>query len=288
MRKLLILVFFIFSSAVFAGDKKNGRFFEDQPDVNDDYQIHIIYLLAKDSEDRGWDVNGKINDIITKMNDQMFKATSMNADAGGIGKNYKLDLRKDGKLDVTFIRMDKTEAELPRWPNNYILKYLWRNNFRNPKKIYYSLADIETEDGGEAGVGMGSIFLKSKWNSDPDKDFTHITLHELMHTQGMGFPCIEGVQRAHIRSETNMLGHGIDLDENIYIHDIKGCPQLIDSVYLKPTSKTPYDPYSLICLKELGRFNHSKLIDIKNNPNRYRQKGVGCKWGRILKKRGSR
>ena len=78
------------------------------------------------------------------------------------------------------------------------------------------------------------------------------------------------------------------LDENIYIHDIKGCPQLIDSVYLKPTSKTPYDPYSLICLKELGRFNHSKLIDIKNNPNRYRQKGVGCKWGRILKKRGSR
>ena len=184
--------------------------------------------------------------------------------------------------------MDKTEAELPRWPNNYILKYLWRNNFRNPKKIYYSLADIETEDGGEAGVGMGSIFLKSKWNSDPDKDFTHITLHELMHTQGMGFPCIEGVQLAHIRSETNMLGHGIDLDENIYIHDIKGCPQLIDSVYLKPTSKTPYDPYSLICLKELGRFNHSKLIDIKNNPNRYRQKGVGCKWGRILKKRGSR
>ena len=44
------------------------------------------------------------------------------------------DLRNDGKLDVTFIRMDKTEAELPRWPNNYILKYLWKNNFRNPKK----------------------------------------------------------------------------------------------------------------------------------------------------------
>ena len=28
MGKLLILVFFIFSSAVFAGDRKNGRFFE--------------------------------------------------------------------------------------------------------------------------------------------------------------------------------------------------------------------------------------------------------------------
>ena len=282
MKYIFILAFSIFSFAVFAGDDKKGRFFEDQPDVNDDFQIHLMYLLAKDSEDRGWDVNGKINEIITKMNDQMFKATSMNKNSNGVGKKYKLDFRHDGKLDVTFVRLDKTESELPRWPNNYILKYLWRNNFNNPKKIYYSLADIKTEDGGEAGVGMGSIFLKSRYNIAPDKDFTHITLHELMHTQGMGFPCIEGVQRAHIRSETNMLGHGIELDENIYIHDIEGCPQLIDSVYLKPTSKTPYDPYSLICERILGQFNHSKLIDIKSNPNRYRRNGVGCKWGRFL------
>ena len=27
-------------------DKKPGRFFEDQPDVNDDYQIHFNYLLG--------------------------------------------------------------------------------------------------------------------------------------------------------------------------------------------------------------------------------------------------
>ena len=33
-------------------DKKPGRFFEDQPDVNDDYQIHFNYLLASDSKDR--------------------------------------------------------------------------------------------------------------------------------------------------------------------------------------------------------------------------------------------
>ncbi|SVD08516.1 uncharacterized protein METZ01_LOCUS361370, partial [marine metagenome] len=91
MRKLLILVFFIFSSAVFAGDKKNGRVFEDQPDVNDDFQIHLMYLLAKDSDDRGWDVNGKISEIITKMNNQMLKATSTNSKSGGKGKKYKLD-----------------------------------------------------------------------------------------------------------------------------------------------------------------------------------------------------
>ena len=32
-------------------DKKEGRFFEDQPDVNDDYQIHINFIIAKDGKD---------------------------------------------------------------------------------------------------------------------------------------------------------------------------------------------------------------------------------------------
>ena len=41
-------------------DKKPGRFFEDQPDVSDEPQVHFIYLLNKDSEDREWDINGKM------------------------------------------------------------------------------------------------------------------------------------------------------------------------------------------------------------------------------------
>ena len=41
-------------------DKKPGRFFEDQPDVNDDYQVHIIYMLLKDSKDKEEDINGKL------------------------------------------------------------------------------------------------------------------------------------------------------------------------------------------------------------------------------------
>ena len=86
MRYALILLSLLFSSSVFANDIKPGRYYEDQPDVNDDFQIHLMYLLAKDSEDRGWDINGKISDIITKMNDQMFRATSENSKSGGIGK----------------------------------------------------------------------------------------------------------------------------------------------------------------------------------------------------------
>ena len=46
MRKILILLLVIlFNSSLLAADDKPGRFFEDQPDVTDDFQIHIIYLL---------------------------------------------------------------------------------------------------------------------------------------------------------------------------------------------------------------------------------------------------
>ena len=44
MKKIsLTLIIFLFASSIFAADEKPGRFFEDQPDVNDDYQIHFIY-----------------------------------------------------------------------------------------------------------------------------------------------------------------------------------------------------------------------------------------------------
>jgi len=41
-------------------DKKLGRFFEDQPDVNDDFQVHIVYTLIKDSKDKEGDINGDV------------------------------------------------------------------------------------------------------------------------------------------------------------------------------------------------------------------------------------
>ena len=58
MTKNLFIISFIFiffsANTMFASakDEKAGRFFVDQPDVNDDHQIHFIYLLGADSDDR--------------------------------------------------------------------------------------------------------------------------------------------------------------------------------------------------------------------------------------------
>ena len=253
-------------------DKKPGRFFEDQPDVNDDYQIHFNYLLAFDGKDREWDINGKMEEILLEMNEEMLKATAEHKYSGGVGKKYKFDFRKDGKLDITFVRVDKRRKKFPKEPNDYFARFLYdKMKMQNPKKIYYNFADIDTpEHGGTAAVPMGSSFLKNKHNKSKKDKLIKITLHELHHAQGGGYACVplmsdKGIHYASTQ-DNYQLGSGSALGPT-YIHEVEGCPELVDSVYLTPTSDQPYDPYQLRCKKNFGIYNHPK-VNI----------GSYCKW----------
>ena len=135
-KALLILISILFISPLFAADEKPGRFFEDQPDVTDDYQIHFIYLIPNDGEDRELDINGKMEKTLLEMNEVMFEATKANKGSGGIGKKYKFDYRKDGKLDITFIRTSKNWKELKdKSVNTQIGNYFHQvGGFTNKKK----------------------------------------------------------------------------------------------------------------------------------------------------------
>ena len=251
-------------------DKKPGRFFEDQPDVNDDYQIHFNYLLAFDGKDREWDINGKMEEILLEMNEKMLKATAGHKYSGGVGKKYKFDFRKDGKLDITFVRLKSSEKKLPLSANNWIVPILYQNiKMKNPKKIYYNFADINSpRDGGEAGVPVGSSFLKNK-HVKVKRKIILITLHELHHAQGGGFACVPGMgDNGHYSKhrEGFQLSTGTMLGPT-YIHKVEGCPELVDSVYLTPTSDQPYDPYQLMCKRNFGIYNHPKA-----------KIGSHCKW----------
>jgi hypothetical protein len=251
-------------------DKKPGRFFEDQPDVNDDYQIHFNYLLAFDGKDREWDINGKMEEILLEMNEKMLKGTAGHKYSDGLGKKYKFDFRKDGKLDITFVRVDKRRKALPHHPNAYFKTFLYNKmKMQNPKKIYYNFADMNhPTDGGEAGVPMGSSFLKNK-HVKVKRKIILITLHELHHAQGGGFACVPGMgDNGHYRTkrEGYQLSTGTGLGPT-YIHEVEGCPELVDSVYLTPTSDQPYDPYQLLCKANFGIYNHPKA-----------NIGSNCKW----------
>lgn len=280
-------------------DVKPGRFFTDQPDVNDDYQIHFNYLLAKDSEDREWDLNGKMEEILLELNDAMTKATAAHELGGGIAKKYKFDYRKDGKLDITFIRLDQKHDELDESPNNDIVPFIfseinfWRDGYdgpltamNNPKKVYYNFADFSNVDGGQAGVGVGTTFLRSNRNWSKERILLNV-LHELHHTQGGGYSCVPGIRKGmgHYKDQSKrlQLTAGRKLGST-YAHQVKGCPQLKDSVFLEPTSKDPYDPYALNCLFKLGKYNHPDLTNVvrklrKAGKYNWRTKfGSNCQW----------
>ena len=74
-KTLFVLILLIFTSSVFASDEKPGRFFQDQPDVTDQPQVHFIYLLNKNSKDNEWDISGKMEAELLEANQKMLKMT---------------------------------------------------------------------------------------------------------------------------------------------------------------------------------------------------------------------
>jgi hypothetical protein len=267
MKKILLtLLVILFCSSLFASDEKPGRSFQDQPDVTNDYQIHFIYFLAKKTKDKERDINGWVEKEVKKIDDLFFKMT-------GNKQRLKFDYRQDGKLDVSFARMDR-KARKGGWNVNYPDYYLQKQGFNNPKKLYFSFTDASSGDGGQMGPHHGYLFIKRAGSQK-----TKIGVHELLHGLGFAMPCTKGVTRgAHLN--TGILGNDLStkLGKAIYEHGDPTCPDLKDSVYLTPTSKNPFDPLPIACalsqkvrgyppgnFKIPARYTHKKLLKGRKN-----------------------
>ncbi|WP_415294643.1 hypothetical protein [Candidatus Pelagibacter sp. Uisw_113] len=251
-------------------DKRPGRFFEDQPDVSDDYQIHFIYLLTLDGKDSELDTSGWIEKRVNRVNDKFLKFSAKNKKSNGIGQQFKLDMTKEGKLDVTFVRMNisKKQLDLPDYPNNIIYPYLRQKGFDNPKKVYATFAGFKTKhgnsDGGEGYVPMMVIYTPAvKTYGQPDMDL--IILHELLHSQGAAYGCGKRTYKGtHVKGSdilgVNTVTSSLDSrNDTYYRHDIEGCPDLAKSVFVTPTAEDPWDPYDIFCRKKRGNLTHPDL-----------------------------
>ena len=251
-------------------DKRPGRFFEDQPDVSDDYQIHFIYLLTLDGKDSELDTSGWIEKRVNKVNDKFLKFSAKNKKSNGIGQQFKLDMTKEGKLDVTFVRMNvsKQQLDIPDYPNNLIYPYLRQKGFDNPKKVYATFAGFKTKhgnsDGGEGYVPMMVIYTPAvKTYGQPDMDL--VILHELLHSQGAAYGCGKRTYKdTHVKGSdilgVNTVTSSLDSrNDTYYRHDIEGCPDLAKSVFVTPTAEDPWDPYDVFCRKKRGNLTHPDL-----------------------------
>ena len=251
-------------------DTKPGRFFEDQPDVNDDYQIHFIYLLSSEGKDKKLDISGTIEKIVHRVNGKFLKMSAKNKKSNGIGQQFKLDMTKEGKLDVTFVRMNvsKKKLDIPEYPTDIIYKYLRQKGFNNPKKVYASLAGFKSKhgnsDGGEGGVAMTVIYIPAvKSYGQPDMDL--VILHEWFHTQGASYACGKRDDgHGHVKGSdllaANNVKSSIDSkNDTYYRHDIEGCPDLAKSVFVTPTAEDPWDPFDVFCRQKRGNLTHKDL-----------------------------
>ena len=251
-------------------DKKPGRFFEDQPDVNDDHQIHFIYLLSSKDKDKELDINGSIEKIVHRVNGKFLKMSAKNKKSNGIGQQFKLDMTKEGKLDVTFVRMNVSKKKLdgPDYPTDIIYNYLREKGFNNPKKVYASLAGFKSKhgnsDGGEGGVAMTVIYIPAvKSYGQPDMDL--VILHEWFHTQGASYACGKRDDgHGHVKGSdllaADTVKSSIDSkNDTYYRHDIEGCPDLAKSVFVTPTAEDPWDPFDVFCRQKRGNLTHKDL-----------------------------
>ena len=114
-------------------------------------------MLDQYGDDNEWDINGQMEKELLEMNEKMFVMT------GGKQK-YKFDYRKDGKLDISFVRLYKRGTPYKGWGMDYPLYFAQKKGFNNPKKLYYSWVDFRHPDGGQMGVHSGYTFLLIKFS----------------------------------------------------------------------------------------------------------------------------
>ena len=260
-------------------DDKINRSLVDREDSTIDHQVHFIYAILKNGKDKEWDINGYIEKLAIKVNENFLKWSSQNKKSNSIGQKFKYDFLQNGKLDVSFARLNLTRKQIdePDHPNGLIYKELFKQGFNNPKKVYAIISGFNSKhgnsDGGEGGP-LFTILYGPAIKSYGSKGMEIVILHELFHTQGAAYDCGKRTYRgAHVKG-SDVLGSGdvttkIDSkNDTYYKHGIEGCPDLADSIFLTPTSKNPWDPYEVFCKKNVGKFTHKKLFSTKDGIDR--------------------
>ena len=263
-------------------DNIPGRFLYDQEDITDDYQVHAIYILASDSKDRQFDVKGKIEKIVLKANKHLKNKTKE--------KQFRLDLTKEGKLDVSFLRVDKTKKQMHTGDAaSYLMGMAVKNGFYHPKKLYTIFyQDKYRDEGGQ--VGNAKLLLDKElvevnggvtYMGAYPQDNWKIHLHELFHALGFVQLCAPGAvieknerwgKNDHLSYDGDIMsdrgGDANNIDKKrkeYYGHSNINCPMdLRKSAFLEPTEKNfQLQPYvnSCVITRWIKKYNHQQSLD---------------------------
>ena len=134
----MVFIFLLLMMTVTLADEKEGRAFNDLPDVDNGYNIHVIYAVPKEGADKEYDLNNKISMLVYQM-DKWFNEKTKGR-LYDEGQNLKFDRRKDGRIDITFLRLEISNLSISKEginAVNVIQPEISRLGFNDKKKVYF-------------------------------------------------------------------------------------------------------------------------------------------------------
>ena len=134
----MVFIFLLLMMTITLADEKEGRAFSDLPDVDNGYNIHVIYAVPKEGADKEYDLNNKISMLVYQM-DKWFNEKTKGR-LYDEGQNLKFDRRKDGRIDITFLRLEINNLSISKEginAVNVIQPEISRLGFNDKKKVYF-------------------------------------------------------------------------------------------------------------------------------------------------------
>ncbi len=227
----------------------------DRPDDKAGSQIHALYVLPSDGVDRALDTNGTIAASVANWQGWFRGQT--------LGDGLRLDT-SGGELDVTFVRLGRTDAELAArgvFIRDAIEEELRARGLVQPSKIYATYYDGSSTAACGGGAwppvlpgAVGAVYMRATFGAgflcyEPERSLAGLqimdfaVLHEVLHTMGFVPSCAPHHTRAgHVSdSPTDIMYAGdepwrpavLDVGRDDYYHAHRlGCLELAESPYL--------------------------------------------------------
>lgn len=232
-------------------------------------QIHALYILPSDGADRALDTDGTIAASVANWQ-AWFRGQT-----GGDG--LRLDT-SGGELDVTFVRLRRTEAELAArgiFLRDAIEEELRAAGLLWPDKVFATYYDGSSTAACGGGAwpptlpgAVAAVYMRATYGAgflcyEPERsrgglqimDFA--VLHEVLHTMGFVPTCAEHHTRAgHVSdSPTDIMYAGdeqwrpavLDVGRDDYYNaHILGCRELAESAFLDQATATARERLTVV------------------------------------------
>ena len=138
MKYISLIIFILIFTKLLPAQTTSERSYVDLEDIDNGYNIHIIYALPSDGIDKEFDLNSKIGMMVYQINKWFNKQTKNRLFPEG--QFLKFDKKDNGKLDITFLRLGLTDEVISNkgiQAVNTIQPEIARLGFNDPKKIYF-------------------------------------------------------------------------------------------------------------------------------------------------------